>query len=101
MTELHVLGDLDIRTRVDFAARVAATEGMKVRRLQKARSATTLPNSTDLEIALVPLLEHRGFKHRVRLQHLRTNERFEHDFWRGTDQMALEIMGDKREGMAA
>jgi hypothetical protein len=88
-----VFGDLDSATKGDLDALVAKTQGMIVGRIADARSATPFPSSVDLEGMLVPILEERGFEHHARLRHPRTGEGFEYDFWRGHDQVAMEIMG--------
>ncbi len=59
-----------------------ATRGLVVRRASAARSNTPYPGSVDLELALSPMLQSRGFLHHVMIRHPRTGERFEYDFWR-------------------
>lgn len=93
MTTSFVFGDLGPVTRTDLDTLVEETAGMVVRRITDARSATPFPNSVDLEAELVPILDKRGFDHHARFQHPRTGEGFEYDFWRGQDQVAMEIMG--------
>ena len=67
--------------------------GMEVQRRAPARSSVPHPQSTDLELALKPWLEAAGFEHHVRLEHPRTGEGFEYDFWRPNDGVAIEVMG--------
>jgi hypothetical protein len=93
MSTYFVFGNLGFTSQADLDALVAETQGMVVRRMADARSATPFPNSVDLEGVLVPILEARGFEHHAQLRHPRTGEGFEYDFWRGQDQVAMEIMG--------
>jgi hypothetical protein len=88
-----VYGALPKPTAEELQAFVAATDGLAVSRAGAARSATPFPKSVDLELALLPLLGSRGFHHHVRLQHPRTSQGFEYDFWRPQDGVAIEIMG--------
>lgn len=90
---LRVFGKLTPEVRRELDSLLDEASGLRVARAQGARSATPFPNSTDLEVALIPLLAARGFKHHVRLQHPRTGDGFEYDFWRPADQVAVEIMG--------
>ncbi len=71
----------------------SAAKGMVVLRASAARSNTPYPGSVDLELALVPLLQSQGFLHHVLIRHPRTGERFEYDFWRPSDGIAVEVMG--------
>ena len=52
-----------------------------------------IPDKADLEAALKPTLLADGFQHHVRLEHPRTGEGFEYDFWRPRDGIAIEVMG--------
>ena len=90
---LRIFGVLDAKVSRDLDEVVDEARGLHVRRAQGARSKTPFPNSTDLEAALQPLLAAREFEHHVRLRHPRTGDGFEYDFWRGSDQVAMEIMG--------
>ena len=90
---LRVFGDMAPEVRGDLDALLDEARGLRVGRAQGARSKTPFPNSTDLEAALVPGLTARGFEHHVRLEHPRTGDGFEYDFWRPSDQVAMEIMG--------
>jgi hypothetical protein len=86
-------GTLDDNAMAALRELQEATEGLRVRRANPAKSSTPFPNSTDLEKALLPILGARGFQHHVWFQHPRTGDRFEYDFWRPSDGMAMEIMG--------
>jgi hypothetical protein len=88
-----VFGQLAAATRDGLQEIVARSSVVTVTRLERARSSQPLPNSTDLEQALVPLLSGHGFSHHVRLAHPRTGAGFEYDFWRPDDRLAMEIMG--------
>ena len=90
---MHVFGRITQATTSAIEDIVAASSKMSVERHGRARSSRPLPNSTDLERALIPLLSERGFVHHVRLTHPRTGDGFEYDFWRAEDQVAMEIMG--------
>lgn len=72
---------------------LSLTRGLPVQRAGEARSSTPFPSSTDLEMALRPVLMEQGFLHHVRMKHPRSGEGFEYDFWRPDDQIAMEIMG--------
>ncbi len=72
---------------------VDAAQGLAVLRASEARSTTPYPASIDLELALAPMLLGQGFQHHVLIHHPRTGERFEYDFWRPSDGIAVEIMG--------
>ena len=73
---------------------IRETEGLEVKRRKPPRSGTPFPTSEDLEVALVPLLEEKGFHHHEILKHP-TEESlgFEYDFWHPGDGVAIEIMG--------
>jgi len=88
-----VFGELAPATRDGLRDIIARSSAVSVMRSERARSAQPLPNSTDLEQALAPLLSGYGFSHHVRLAHPRTGEGFEYDFWRPGDRVAMEIMG--------
>ena len=90
---MHIFGKLPPDIEISLQDLLQLCAGLKVTRLSAARSKTPYPNSTDLEAALIPLLEEHGFQHHVRLEHPRTGEGFEYDFWRPDDQVAMEIMG--------
>jgi hypothetical protein len=90
---MRVYGALPTTTAEELHALVQATHRLEVQRNGAARSATPFPKSVDLELALLPLLAGRGFHHHVRLEHPRTGQGFEYDFWRPQDGMAIEIMG--------
>ena len=61
---------------------IRETEGLEVKRRKAPRSKVPFPTSEDLEVALVPLLEEKGFRHHEPLEHP-TEESlgFEYDFW--------------------
>ena len=67
--------------------------GLEVQRRAPARSSVPHPQSTDLELALKSPLEAADFQHHVRLEHPRTGQGFEYDFWRSSDGIAVEVMG--------
>lgn len=90
---MQVFGTLPEGTEKELRGILAACDGLAVSRAAGARSTTPFPNSTDLELALVPLLKDRGFEHHIRFKHPRTGDGFEYDFWRPADQVAMEIMG--------
>ena len=90
---MYVFGQITEATRNAIAGIVDSSSKMSVERKGRARSSRPLPNSTDLEHALIPLLSDRGFAHHVRMTHPRTGDGFEYDFWRADDQVAIEIMG--------
>ncbi|MCB9745730.1 MAG: hypothetical protein H6741_12930 [Alphaproteobacteria bacterium] len=90
---MHLFGPLPASLRAELMEFLAATEGLLVQRSGRARSGTPFPKSTDLELALLPQLQGMGFEHHVRLQHPRTGEGFEYDFWRPADGLAIEVMG--------
>ncbi len=72
---------------------VQGLRGLHVGRADEARSATPFPKSTDLEAALKPVFLGLGFLHHHLLVHPRTGDRFEYDFWRPADGIAVEVMG--------
>lgn len=86
-------GELDLATKNSLSAVLSEAVGMRVRRVTAARSSTPFPHSTDLEQAITPLLERRGFRHHVRLVHPDTGDAFVYDFWREEDRVAIEITG--------
>jgi len=90
---MQVFGTLPEGTVKDLRDIVAACDGLAVSRTAGARSTTPFPNSTDLELALAPLLKNRGFEHHVRFKHPRTGKGFEYDFWRPVGHVAMEILG--------
>ena len=73
---------------------IRETEGLEVKRRKAPRSKVPFPTSEDLEVALVPLLEEKGFRHHEPLEHP-TEESlgFEYDFWHPGIGVAVEIMG--------
>lgn len=79
--------------RATLAESEAGLEGLRVRRRNRARSKTPFPGSEDLERAIVGRLEGEGFSHHQNLYHPRTGSRFEYDFYREIDSVALEVMG--------
>ena len=90
---MQVLGNLSTGLETDLQRLIARTEGLVVKRLRPARSSTPFPNSTDLELSLVPAMNALGFEHHVTFEHPRTGTGFEYDFWRAQGQVAVEIMG--------
>ena len=90
---MKVFGELKPSVADSLHSLVTRTSGLRVSRDGKARSSTPFPKSTDLELALKPLLLADGFKHHVTLQHPRLEVGFEYDFWRELDGMAIEVMG--------
>ena len=90
---MRVFGELSPGARTALKALIMGQEGLEVRRLRPARSSVPHPQSTDLERALKPTLLDAGFKHHVRLEHPRTGDGFEYDFWRPRDGVAIEVMG--------
>ena len=88
-----IFGDRAQATQESLKNIIALTQGLLVQRTGKARSSTPFPSSTDLETALCPVLMEQGFQHHVRMEHPRTGDGFEYDFWRPEDQIAMEIMG--------
>lgn len=77
----------------DLGRLVGEADGLVVERSGKARSKTPFPKSTDLEMALLAGMTDAGFLHHKDLFHPRTGDRFEYDFWRPTDGVAVEVMG--------
>jgi len=90
---MTVFGELPAEVRASLTTLVGSVDGLLVRREGKARSSTPFPKSTDLELALKPVFEAAGFLHHHDLNHPRTGDRFEYDFWRPDDGVALEVMG--------
>ena len=90
---MMVFGNLPTRVGGPLEALVSTTAGLHVTRAGTARSSTPFPKSTDLELALKPRFEAAGFLHHHELRHPRTGERFEYDFWRPDDGLAMEVMG--------
>jgi len=88
-----VFGDLAADVRASLLDLVTIAAGMQVARDGSARSSTPFPKSTDLELALKPGFEAAGFLHHHDLRHPRTGDRFEYDFWRPGDGVAMEVMG--------
>lgn len=88
-----LFGSLDSGVQIALAALVRSSDGLRVSRDGQARSSTPYPKSTDLERALKPSFEQAGFLHHHDLQHPKTGDRFEYDFWRNEDGVAMEIMG--------
>jgi hypothetical protein len=88
-----IFGKVQPGDRIALASLVQALEGLCVGRAGEARSVTPFPKSTDLEAALKPLLLGLGFLHHHILEHPKTNDRFEYDFWRPSDGIAIEVMG--------
>ena len=92
-TRLTMFGHVQPDDREALAAILDALDGLPVVRTAEARSATPFPKSTDLEGALVPVFVARGFLHHHDIHHARTGDRFEYDFWRPADGIAIEVMG--------
>ena len=90
---MRVLGDVSNLVRSQINEIVQTTTNMPVTRATPPRSKTPFPASTDLEGALLKTLSAAGFSHHHSLFHPLTGERFEYDFWRPTDGIALEVMG--------
>ena len=78
---MKVFGELKPSVADSLHSIVTRTSGLRVSRDGKARSSTPFPKSTDLELALKPLLLADGFQHHVSLQHPRLEVGFEYDFW--------------------
>jgi hypothetical protein len=76
-----------------LAGLLVALDGLAVGRSGDARSTTPFPKSTDLEEAIKPVFVAQGFLHHHLLEHPRTGDRFEYDFWRPADGIAVEVMG--------
>ena len=92
---MNVFGTLSPETLAELRELLVGQAGLEVQRRAPARSSVPHPQSTDLELALKPHLEAAGFQHHVRLEHPRTGEGFEYDFWRPSDGIAIEVMGYK------
>lgn len=88
-----VFGSLDGEVEMALARLVRSVSGLSVARGGTARSSTPYPKSTDLEMALKSKFEGVGFLHHHDLYHPRTDDRFEYDFWRAEDGVAMEVMG--------
>ena len=93
MGAFTTFGDLPKVVHADLVLLVDQIDGLVVERTGSARSKTPFPKSTDLELALKPVLEASGFIHHHDLRHPRTEDRFEYDFWRAVDGVAVEVMG--------
>jgi hypothetical protein len=90
---MHIFGDIPPEAAEALRTLISGQEGLQVRRCAPARSSVPHPQSTDLELALKPTLIAAGFEHHVRLEHPRTGDGFEYDFWRPSDGIAIEVMG--------
>jgi len=90
---MTIFGTLSPAVRSSLVALVSEAEGLVVARSGSARSKTPFPKSTDLELALKPTLHASGFRHHHALRHPKTGARFEYDFWRPEDGVAVEVMG--------
>lgn len=90
---MHVFGHISPVLLDEIQDILHAQETSPVLRAAPARSSIAHPQSTDLELALRPGLEARGFQHHVRLEHPQTGDGFEYDFWRVCDGVAIEVMG--------
>jgi hypothetical protein len=90
---MNVFGTLSPDVLAELHRLLVGQAGLEVQRRAPARSSVPHPQSTDLELALKPHLEAAGFQHHVRLEHPRTGEGFEYDFWRPSDGIAIEVMG--------
>ncbi len=90
---MNVFGTLSPDVLAELHRLLVGQAGIEVQRSAPARSSVPHPQSTDLELALKSHLEAAGFQHHVRLEHPRTGEGFEYDFWRPSDGIAIEVMG--------
>ncbi len=90
---IRTFGHLPDAVEQDLQRLLNTSEGLVVERSEKARSSKPFPKSTDLELALKPPLTDVGFLHHHDLRHPKTNDRFEYDFWRADDGVAIEVMG--------
>ena len=93
MPSFTAFGHLPAAVEQDLQQYLDDVEGLVVERSGKARSSTPFPKSTDLELALEPRLTQAGFLHHHDLLHPKTGDRFEYDFWRPSDGVAIEVMG--------
>jgi hypothetical protein len=90
---MHVFGTASATLLDELHAVLLAQCADVVLRVAPARSTVPHPQSIELELALRPKLIVRGFRHHERLVHPRTGQRFEYDFWRSHDGVAIEVMG--------
>jgi primosomal replication protein N len=90
---MRVFGDITADAAETLRTLVSGQEGLEVQRRAPARSSVPHPQSLDLELALRSRLVAAGFEHHVRLQHPRTGDGFEYDFWQASDGIAIEVMG--------
>jgi len=90
---ITVFGRLGSAEQAHISGLVDAIAGCLVQRRSSARSSTPFPKSTDLEDAVKPIFVGAGFRHHHRLVHPKTGDRFEYDFWRPEDGIAVEVMG--------
>ena len=86
-------GVLDKAVIESLSKLIRSVEGLAVTRSGKANSKTPYPTSTDLERALLSSFSKAQFIHHESLYHPRTSTRFEYDYWRPEDGIAMEIMG--------
>ena len=90
--QIVVFGELPAEVRGSLETLILSVDGLLVGRDSTARSSTPFPKSTDLELALKPVFEAAGFLHHHDLHHPTTGDRFEYDFWRPADGVAMEVM---------
>ena len=90
---MKIFGSVQNAVLEELRDSILVKTGIEVRRLAPPRSSVAHPQSTDLELALEPTLRRAGFEHHTRLEHPRTRQGFEYDFWRARDGIAVEVMG--------
>ncbi len=90
---MKIFGTLEPEKHDELLDKLTNLVDQEVLRRAPARSAVSHPQSTDLELAIKSQLEDADFEHHVRLEHPRTGEGFEYDFWRSRDGIAVEVMG--------
>ena len=90
---MTTFGKVQPRDEATLTDLLHALDGLAVSRSDEARSTPPFPKSTDLEAAIKPVFLNLGFLHHHILQHPKTGDRFEYDFWRPADGIAVEVMG--------
>ena len=90
---MRMFGSVGPQDEQDLRDLIGSLDGLAVARSGEARSTTPFPKSTDLEDALKPVFLSLGYLHHHLLEHPRTGDRFEYDFWRPADGIAVEVMG--------
>lgn len=90
---MRVFGNISDEALAELQRVLIGQSGLEVQRLPQPRSSIPHPTSTCLELALKSHLERAAFQHHVRLEHDRTREGFEYDFWRPNGGIAIEVMG--------